>query len=129
MNKEVIERCNEINYIRFAIKNKLKLDWEIIKEVKLFYQDTLYTLYTGYDDFIEIWLHELITSQGFIQAVARWLEKSNLDFMIIWKYNYSPKVDWQKYWCYIDKITTQQAIAIRDNSLDKFINNLIPNEN
>lgn len=62
----------------------------------------------------------LITSKPFIEAVARGIwEKSE------WRNKESEKIFISVM---SDNITTDQAIAIRENKLEEFINNLLPKE-
>lgn len=56
-----------------------------------------------------------ITSKPFIEAVARGINPT----MKNWSMWLNIEIDW---------ITTKQAIAIRDNKLPDFINNLLPKE-
>jgi len=74
---------------------------------------------------------EVITSKPFIEAIARGYIKNNnptqyWEVLSIWKYK---NENWIKY-IYdeiIEHITELQAIAIRDNTLSEYINNLLPN--
>lgn len=71
---------------------------------------------------------QLITSKPYIEAIAKGLVK---------KYNWQT-IDWMFwYWAWefddslnieleVDEITTNQAIAIRNNTLEEFIENLLP---
>lgn len=61
----------------------------------------------------------VITSKNFIEAIAKWKRQEAFD----------------KNWCIlvpmselIEQITVSQAIAIRDDTLEEFINNILPNE-
>ena len=56
-------------------------------------------------------LYETITSKPFIEAVANWIQKKQT------KYKWMLDL--------MDEICLNQAIAIRDNKLKEFINNLI----
>lgn len=82
-------------------------------------------------------LYKLITSKEFIEAMARWIYNSwdiiSKDGLIInhiietsiWESFY--KRDWTKYiWRLENRITKEQAIAIRENELEEFIINILP---
>lgn len=75
-------------------------------------------------------LFNVITSSQFIEAVARGVSKeTNVKVPQLWTlYScvlHSELVN--RKWI-INEITTQQAIAIRDNKLPEFINNILPKE-
>jgi hypothetical protein len=57
---------------------------------------------------------DVITSKPFIEAIARGVLETDFE----WKKELLLEV--------INIITTKQAIAIRDNKLEEFINNLLP---
>ena len=124
-------------YIQFAIDNgyyagvtftKLKIE----KNVKFVYEEAdedrdmcesysecewLYILnfiadvWTGYKNITDI-----ITSKPFIEAIARGIIEKTKQIQGEWSF-----LDLNKI---IDEITTEQAIAIRDNKLEEFITNL-----
>ena len=117
MNKEIIDK-----YINFAIENWFKIHLLNINEFYLCSKTGAwyceYYVYFGYGacGFRYINLYELITSKEFIEATARGKEKEAND----------------KGWCVlistrelIEKITISQALAIRDNTLEDFINNIL----
>ena len=56
-------------------------------------------------------LSDILTSEEFLSSIARGLQKSP---------NYE-EIPWERLY---DDITHGQAIAIRDNKLEEFINNL-----
>lgn len=123
MKTEIIEK-----YIQFAIDNGYKLWWieEIDRDFlnSLKENDLMYTF--------------VITSKEFIEAVARGAIKRK---PLWWEYTiFYSKIDIERYplcdWVnnkevmksIIDDITYYQAIAIRDNKLEDFINNILNNK-
>jgi hypothetical protein len=109
MTKELIER-----YLQFAIG---------------YWYDKFKAPYNSMIDMINFdlkWNHcfpniiETITSWPFIEAIFRgWYDKYDFDKWIRNKFD-------TYWWSDIDKITFAQAIAIRDNKLDEFIQDLLP---
>jgi len=82
-------------------------------------------------------LTDIITSKEFIEAIAKWMEKEMEKFRNSLKEGelfalVSVKMFWVKWnWFeykenFVDWVTTEQAIAIRDWELSKFINNILP---
>jgi len=124
-------------YIKFWIENWYKIDWKLHSITYNFSEDNF--IY----DTIEITTREqykfhltcnkfnlisLVTSKEFIEAIARWiLKKFKWDKRNEIYYTWSILSQDRTYisdWELIDEITTTQAISIRDNTLDLFINNL-----
>lgn len=127
MKKEIIEK-----YIQFAIDNwyKFNVEYNYNRIVRFEYReaqrDVVFTTNTYFSIF---WHIELITSKEFIEAVARWLDKVDINSLHWWKI-YITRLRWFFIWNYdspnlVDTITHKQAIAIRDEKLEEFINNLI----
>ena len=124
MNNNIIEK-----YITFWIDNGylwLYPKYEIDKQwwIKL-YDEEFIDLYHS-----QTHLFVLITSKLFIEAVARgvlnknrWKKVENF----LWGLWYFSKDD-SIIEELIDEITTQQAIAIRDGTLEEFIENLLPKQ-
>lgn len=141
--KQIIEK-----YIQFAIDNGYKLtdidrfnDCEIDKVTLKFIDDDYLEvcidfLWVSY----YICLEKIITSKPFIEAVASGVYNNWKEIIVnmtlsdeevietsIWESFY--KRDWLKHISRLEnRITTEQSIAIRDNKLEEFINNLLPNE-
>ena len=65
---------------------------------------------------------ELIMEKEFIESIARGVEK--MDYVEIWNFNYHPHILSYK-WYYIGTITSGQAMAIREKTLDKYITKLL----
>jgi len=70
---------------------------------------------------VDVWtwyknITDIITSKPFIEAIARGIKKHNLKSMTICDDNLDN---------YVNIITTRQAIAIRDNTLENFITKLL----
>lgn len=123
-----------IRLIQFAIDNELilprqlsfnKEDWYVpddiiknkwyIESINKDINDTLIAQLSMFDWKINkttLSVYELITSKPFIEAVARGINPT----MKNWSMWLNIEIDW---------ITTKQAIAIRDNKLPEFINNLL----
>ena len=102
-------------YIQFALNNKLSL-WDnkngiIWKWItfNVWIDSVSFTNASWWSYYINI--IQLITSQLFIEAIARGL---------------NPNYEIDSPWLYseIGRITTEQAIAIRDNKLEEYISNL-----
>ena len=122
---------NEIKrYIQFAIDNEYDIrseDYDI-KDGTIYFNDA--------EDLVNI--EKIITSKEFIESIARGISKK------VWKDEYNEMVDrwllnkWYDWDVYslkevnqrlldtkIHYITLEQAIAIRDGTLDECINNLL----
>ena len=130
-------------YIQFAIDNGYKIDYEYVfsekkwhiwetiinKDIidKVINRDINWTL-NFHSHIIKnksiargsFSVIEAITSKPFIEAIAK--GKISNTFIVHWEIegDYLDKIS--------DKITLSQAIAIRDNKLEEFINSLLPNE-
>ena len=97
-------------YIQFAIDNGYELintsySWLKVECNRIKYLNK---------DEIDYWydnLIEVITSEPFIEAIARGVSK---------KVKYETALEW-----HIENLTIKQAIAIRDNKLEEFIINLL----
>ena len=109
---------NEIErYIQFAIDNGYREEdfWKeqencLWKFDYLEIDIQLYHIDRFWDEHITIQQNIIacITSKPFIEAVARGINKEEFRIEVL-----------------IEQITTEQAIAIRDNKLDTFITNLL----
>lgn len=126
----------EVNYIWYIYWHHLWHEWHDINEV--FWQfvewdSDDYTL--SYTSIIDI-----ITSKPFIEAIERWLEKTKDVFWVVvidWdnmvEHYHFDHWDEEIYHCndaenrkaLTHDITTQQAIAIRDGTMEEFINTII----
>lgn len=136
MNNKIIEK-----YIQFAIENWYNWFWkfDISNDNDWLPSDwiwiTFYSLdvdYFGYERIeAEYILEQLITSKDFIEAIAKWIKKeveethwnSLLEWCVSMVYRWVRCIEWDDALIY--DITTQQAIAIRDNKLEEFITNLL----
>lgn len=67
------------------------------------------------DEYIDI--INLITSKTFIEAIARWIDQIRIHKIFNGHDTY--------WWDMQDKIVFKQAIAIRDNTLDNFITEIL----
>ena len=122
-------------YIQFAIDNFDNRNWELvlwwINKIEyidhnwlLHYESIWYWTWEDAPTWLWIPLHTLITSKPFIEAVARGIIRNSL-----WKEALEENI--QKAFKHsifknrVDKITTQQAIAIRDGDLSTFITNIL----
>ena len=120
MNKEIIQR-----YIQTALSNWFP--WEVPdkildntrdildswKFVVWFWYKLIYDVEWWYQHFDLI---EIITSKEFIEAIVEYIWWNNTPATLFKiKFHYTCKKD------LIDTITTEQAIAIRDNHLEAFI--------
>ena len=115
-------------YLEVAIDNGFKIpkDFEIVKNT--FNKEWIYIKI--YD---KAWqterfysLQELITSKEFIEAIARGIIEKVIKIecpFIIWGWNMESSCNLSE----IEELTIMQAIAIRDNKLEEFINNILPN--
>lgn len=120
-------------YIQFAIDNgyiqNIFWKYEKIIDLCIWNKQTFIWLlekpwFTAHETFNNI---EMFTSKYFIKAVASWIIKS-------WKKSFKlerawlTNIDWE--WLTIDtliqRITIDQAIAIRDDKLEEFIEQLLP---
>lgn len=128
-------------YIQFAINNGYPI-YSLWKEIEKVYKNNMWflsvrivRLYWNMEVRFSISLYELITSKPFIESIARWLYENwiqinstwlSIDTIIetsIWESFY--KKDWTKYISRLEnRITTEQAIAIRDWKLEEFITKL-----
>ena len=115
MTKELIER-----YLQFAIDNWLDIHkWVSKREHFNLWIKDFYFIYNEYSigliskhtnsTLFNINTIELITSWPFIEAIARGCD---------WKSEIRINTTWF--------ITLKQAVAIRDNKLDEFIQDLLP---
>lgn len=112
-------------YIEFAIENEYT-DWisdkfDVENNTIQWYEYPVWVV-------SETNLIETITSKEFIEAVARGIEnKSEKEGCLI-----NTKIRWigcvDDSYEIVEKITHMQAIAIRDNKLEEFINNLLTNK-
>ena len=113
-------------YIQFAIDNFDSRNWELarwwINKIEyidhnflIHYESIWYWVWEDAPTWLWIPLHTLITSKPFIEAVTIGL-------------NYQLGYVNSRKWASQDWITTQQAIAIRDNKLEEFITNLLWNQ-
>ena len=125
-------------YIQFAIDNGFILDWEIKIENNMFSENNIRVkggnLIIRQQELIFIYpISELITSKPFIEAIARglwnkapyWKSKwymVKMVFPIIWQLNYGEQEG------LFEDLTIFQAIAIRDGTLEQFIENLLPKQ-
>lgn len=111
-------------YIQFAIDNWYKWNKKtLVKELRMHITDWLIF---KTKDLNTLWIWNIITSKEFIEAVAKWLMDDEIIVVFMWGkwINYMP-IEIEHL---IDDITTYQAIAIRDNKLEEFINNLLTNK-
>ena len=125
------------NYIQFAINNDFDLwdkafysnksiskivlnkNQELSYKWKIFYNRVYFYYKNNFLDdelLCKINLFELITSKEFIEAIARGLE---------WNWKYTLKYE-NTYLLY--DLTREQALAIRNNKLEEFIDDLLPNK-
>ncbi len=115
--------------IQFAIdngympkKDKHYFDWTY--EIREEYWN--FTFWSWWDCHHLVNLIQTITSKPFIEAVAYWNWKKSKAVQHYYKKNWSyPAVQWPDFLSTNHKITVQQAIAIRDNKLPEFIDNLL----
>jgi len=120
-------------YIQFAIDNGYPLqrnfeleDWYGFTNSEYwdsFNVPSILIIYTENDEVTWYPINDIITSKSFIEAIARWLSKKLLEEIIIWRYRLVMcNAELEDL---IETLTTEQAIAIRDNKLEDFIKNLI----
>ena len=104
-------------YIQFAIENRYEKD-NYLYFNRYEERRTHWVVFKDIEDWEESNenLYEVITSKPFIEAIARGIKYKDYDFNY-WMYD-------TNWWNIQDKITFFQAIAIRDNKLEEFINNL-----
>tara|TARA_R110000744_G_scaffold363246_1_gene471508 strand:+ start:76 stop:381 length:306 start_codon:yes stop_codon:yes gene_type:complete len=97
-------------YIQFAIDNGYIYPWcDLIMVCAWDYdEDTCFNA--------EAECKEIITSKPFIEAIARGVFKKDL------------QVCDELYERKLDRLTSKQAIAIREGTLDKFIEKLLPKQ-
>ena len=118
-------------YIQFAIDNGLNF-----RNFKLHYNDT-YIVAVHQEEVNKLRaltynLYELIASKPFIEAIARgYVENNNPTnyWEVEWIGKYKSE-HWglNTYDEIFEQITILQAIAIRDNKLEEFITNILPND-
>lgn len=89
-------------YIQFAIDNWYETQMSLAKIMQE-------------DNYNQWYIILLITSKEFIEAVARGV--------YMWEWTVRVKID-NVFNKIIDDITINQAISIRDNKLEEFINNM-----
>ena len=116
------------DYISFAIDNEVSIE-EMNKELKIvrfdfhLYNDVVVFDKNDFHKFIDI--TRFITSKPFIEAIARGINKiKDKKFLITWAHILND-TDENRL---LDIITFDQAIAIRDNKLEEYINNILPND-
>jgi len=99
------------NYIQFAIDNGYKLIYPTkLKIIEVEIEDSsVRFIYNNWNNVYQNTI-ETITSKPFIEAITKWMAKK-----------YSIPVYEEQF----DYITTQQAIAIRDNKLKEFITQIL----
>lgn len=116
-------------YIRFAIKNWL-IEWMLwepyeklidldVWEHQVYFHWRIKNWYTFTDTFDII---RLITSKEFIEAIADFIVKRQCEWMT------QEHIDkYSDNWTIKEKqrITIQQALAIRDNKLEEFYRNIL----
>lgn len=122
------------DYIQFAIDNgyKYKVYWNEYTDYKI--------IQTHINDIWECIILDIIISKPFIKAIARWLwnqvylrDDSIYIFNNWWDinlntlaYNHKTKSN-EPVIGFIDKLTSQQAIARREWQLEEFITKLLKN--
>lgn len=125
MDTELLEK-----YIQFAIDNWFRFwseSWFIT-----FIENNVITVHFPIElEDCEYNLIETITSEKFIKAISIWFVKQwDIVTNIYWEKSF--ELNWFTYqfeeeqfkW-FIDKITIEQAIAIRDSKLEEFIKTIL----
>lgn len=107
-------------YIQFAIDNGFIWleNFKIIENLRIDNVNIIKWLFISYVDkkewFILESIERILSSKPFIEAIARGISEKK---KMWYESNYNDTI--------INIITTQQAIAIRENKLDEFIINLL----
>lgn len=126
MEKDIIEKYIQFAHINWFMNNQSYSTywcevWKWDFSISYWYNKWNTFIETKYFHFIE-----LITSKEFIEAIARWYIKTKIHSSKALEENINNTINifLQKY---SDKITKEQAIAIRDNKLEEFIKTILPN--
>lgn len=121
MKQELIQK-----YIEFAIENWYSIDGESEKFDVWYHRWTEKYLIVETEVWFIFPVILIITSKEFIESVSRWIIKSKWN----WEQIQEEIEDFINtfVWNEIYKLTTRQAIAIRDNKLEEFIENILPKE-
>jgi len=138
-------------YIQFAIDNGYEeidyiwhINWNNLWHADYDYKEIYWEFVEGDSEYYKAGftsIIDIITSRRFIEAITRGVIKKANENNFIWSdwkwiFNFSEwvfidvqyHIDNSTEWILLDELTTQQAIAIRDDKLTEFIETIFDNK-